>query len=204
MNLSVSMLTADQTPSAIAVLADAFRDYPAMRFVLGDSADYDARLQHLITLFVRARLARGGPMLGVRDEQGVLAGVATITLPVEPEPAPEFRDWREHLWEELGEDARRRYQAFADGTSAFEPTVPHHHLNMIGVRPGAQGRGHSRRLLEAVHALAAAEEASAGVSLTTERAANITLYEHFGYRRLGHVRISDTFESWVMFRPHLR
>ena len=197
---SVAPLDESSADAAIGTLADAFRDYPVMRFVLGPDGEYAARLQRLIGLFVRARFARGGPVVGVRDGSGLI-GVATMTRPEEPHAPATFADWRERLWAELGHDARHRYDQFIAAAETFEPTMPHHHLNMIGVRRSHQGRGVSRALLAAVHELAGNDAGSAGVSLTTEHAPNVTLYEHFGYRVLGHARVSDVLETWVMFRP---
>lgn len=126
--MRVLPLPADRAEDATRVLGAAFHDYPVMRFVFGDSADYDRRLATLVGLFVSARVLRGEPMFGIADPAG-------------------------------------RYPV----------AEAHHHLNMIGVRPDAQGQGHGRRLLESVHALAAADPASAGVSLTTEVEANVAL-----------------------------
>ncbi len=189
---------------AAAVLADAFRDYPVMRFVLGPSGDYRARLARLIGLFVRARFARGGPVLGLRDREGRLVGVAAMTRPAEPAASAAFADWRERLWEELGAAARARYEAFSAAARAFEPAPPHHHLNMIGVSRGWQGRGIARALLEAVHEVAASDPESAGVGLTTEHPPNVALYERFGYRVIGHARVAAELETWVMFRERNR
>ena len=195
--LTLDTIAADEVA---AVLADAFRDYPVMRFVLGRDGDYDARLARLIDLFVRARFARQGPVRGVRDDAGALIGLATITVPGEPELPAAFVDWRDLLWSELGLEARGRYDAFVTAARAFEPVEPHHHLNMLGVRRAYQGRGHSRALLEAVHELAGEDPASTGVLLTTEHEPNVRLYEYFGYRTIGHARVSDELETWVMFR----
>jgi hypothetical protein len=63
-------------------------------------------------------------------------------------------------------------------------------------------RGHARALLEAVHALAAADPQSAGVSLSTELAKNVALYQHFGYAVVGHARVSPEMETWSLFRPN--
>jgi GNAT superfamily N-acetyltransferase len=77
----------------------------------------------------------------------------------------------------------------------------HHHLNMIGVRRAHQGRGLARALLEAAHDLAKAHPGSGGVSLTTEYAGNLALYERFGYRVHAHARVGEGLESWTLFRP---
>jgi GNAT superfamily N-acetyltransferase len=75
---------------------------------------------------------------------------------------------------------------------------------MIGVRPTEQGHGYARELLEHVHALAEADPASAGVSLTTETAVNLPFYQRFGYRLLGHSRVGPDLETWGFFRPRDR
>jgi hypothetical protein len=51
-----------------------------------------------------------------------------------------------------------------------------------------------------VHRLAGDDPTSSGVSLTTERAENVPLYEHFGYRVVGHTRVSAELETWGLFR----
>ena len=137
--MPVHRITLETAPDAIAVLCDAFHDYPAMRFVLGPVGDYDARLRTLVGLFVMARLARRAPLLGVRGKKGELLGVATLTVPNEPAPPASFANWREQLWKELGEDARGRYEVFSRATRPFESRDPVHHLNMIGVGRGQQG-----------------------------------------------------------------
>jgi ribosomal protein S18 acetylase RimI-like enzyme len=198
---TVVPLDESQAAAAAAVLVDAFRDYPALRFVLGSGGEYRGRLQALIGLFVKARFARKGPVLGLRDETGELVAVATVTVPDQPEPSASFAEWRDQLWRELGEDAHARYGRFAAAIEGHEHAAPHHHLNMIGVRRTHQGRGYAGALLHAVHAVAAAHPGSAGVGLNTEVASNVKLYERFGYRELGHARVSDELETWVMFRP---
>jgi ribosomal protein S18 acetylase RimI-like enzyme len=194
-------LTAADAAATTAVLCAAFREYPVMRFVLGESADYDQRLATLVGLFVAARVLRGEPMLGVAAPAGGLAAAAILSLPGEQPPPPALGERREADFAALGADARRRYEDFSAAAGCFPVAAAHHHLNMIGVRPAAQGLGHARRLLEATHALAAADPASAGVSLTTELEANVALYRHFGYTVLGATRVSGTLTTWSCFRP---
>ena len=198
------MLPAEQAGEVIDVLADAFHDYPVMRFVVGPDDDVEARVRRLITLFVTRRVLRGGPMFGVFDGNQ-LVSAAILTLPREPElPADKAAlatELAEHAWRDLGEFARARYQTYADTASRFFSDVgPHHHLNMIGVRRSHAGLGLARPMLDAVAGLAAGDAASAGVSLTTERPRNVALYEHFGYRVVAHAEVTPGFESWGMFR----
>lgn len=182
------------------MLVEAFAGYPVMRYVIGAGhADEDARHRRLVTFFVMMRVWRDEPLFAVRED-GRAVAAAAVTLPG-PRETPAFvDDRREELWAALGDSARRRYEGYGEAARRFLGIGPHHHLNMVGVRRSRHGRGLARPLLDAVHALADADPASGGVSLTTETAENVPLYEHFGYRVLGHSRIADDLESWVLFR----
>lgn len=206
--MTVTTLSFDHVVEIVSVLADAFHDYPVMRYVLGPDArgvgaPYAVRLHRLIQLFTSGRAYRNEPMLGLRHDNGVLVGAAVMTLPRSPDPPPAFIALRESIWAELGGEARGRYEAYTSAASFFGAMGSHHHLNMIGVRRSHHGLGLARELLAAVHQLADADSASSGVSLTTERAENVALYEHFGYRVEGHARVAASLESWGMFRPRL-
>jgi len=200
----VTPLSFDNVVEVVSVLADAFRDYPVMRNVVGPDAPgltpYSVRLHRLVQLFVSNRAYRNDPMFGVRDAAGALVAAAVMTAPTSPEPPPAFIALRESIWAELGADARARYDAYAAAARFFDGLGPHHHLNMIGVRRAQQRLGLARTLLETVHGLAAADPQSSGVSLTTERPENVPLYEHFGYRVLGHARVGNEVDTWGMFR----
>lgn len=200
----VTPLSFDNVVEVVSVLADAFRDYPVMRNVVGPDAPgltpYTVRLHRLVQLFVSDRAYRNDPMFGVRNDAGALVAAAVMTVPASPAPPPAFIALRESIWAELGADARARYDAYAAAARFFDGLGPHHHLNMIGVRRAQQRFGLARTLLETVHGLAAADLQSPGVSLTTERPENVPLYEHFGYRVLGHARVGNEVDTWGMFR----
>ena len=182
------------------VLCDAFFDYPVMRSVLGRRRGYRGRLETLVGFFVANRVAKEELLLGVPDDSGALVAAALVNLPVIREPPPWLAWRREEVWADLGAEERARYEAFGRATAQFEREDPHHHLGMIGVLHSHHGKGLGRLLLEQVHAVAAADPGSSGVSLSTEVARNVKLYEHFDYRVAGHTRISPDLETWVMFR----
>ena len=176
-----------------------------MQHILGQDAPgaspYPVRMHRLVQLFVSERAYRNEPLMGVRDANGVLVGAAIMTLPGSPDPPPTMVALRESIWAELGAEPRRRYDAYASAANFFDGMEPHHHLNMIGVRRAHQGLGLSRQLLASVHNVGQADPVSPGTSLTTERAVNVPLYEHFGYRVQGHTRVTSALETWGMFRP---
>lgn len=192
----------EQFADVVAVLCDAFHDYPVMRFVLGAEAPaFDRRLPVLIGLFVRARLLRGDPVFGAQDAAGHLVGVATLTAPGDRRVPPEFAAERAATWRALGEAERGRYEAFAAASDRHKPPGPHYYLNMLGVRSTHAGSGFGRRLLDGVHALSQADAVSTGMALSTEDPRNLPLYEHVGYRTLGHARVGPGLETWTLWRP---
>ncbi|HEX7120964.1 MAG TPA: GNAT family N-acetyltransferase [Gemmatimonadaceae bacterium] len=197
----MELLSAEHLDEIVDVLADAFYDYPVMRWVLGPTPPYDERLRRLITFFVSGRILRHETIFGVREAGGSLVAVATTTRPDSP-PAPSaLIELREATWATLGSGARARYEAFAAAGQTVPLPEPHYHLNMIGVRRAQQGTGLGRLLLDALHAHAEKDPRSAGVSLTTERESNVRLYQHVGYRVAGQVPVSEALTTWIMFRP---
>ena len=198
--MTVRMLDREAVPHVVSVLAEAFHDYPVMRFVLGNGDDYDLRLARLVTYFVTARVLKGETLLGIGDSPPLLAA-ALVSLPHGPPGPPAMDALRAETWRALGSDARKRYDVFSRAAAPFVVPASHLHLNMIGVRPSEQGRGLGRALLDAVHGMSASNPESGGVSLTTEVAANVALYERFGYAVVGRAPVADAFTTWTMYRP---
>jgi GNAT superfamily N-acetyltransferase len=180
-------------------LCDAFADYPVMRYVLGPGGDYRARLRTLVGFFLVARTLRHDPILATYDG-GEVSGVAICTLPGLP-GTPDLEEAREWTWASLGNDAKKRYGEWIRVWEPLGVAEPNIHVNMLGVPPRFQGRGLGRLLLERVHVMSRQHPDSRGTSLTTESAANVPFYQHFGYRLLGHRRIGPGLETWGFFRP---
>lgn len=197
--LPVHPLTPADADDVITVFADAFAGYPVMRYVLGADADDARRLRRLIELFVTARVMRGEPMFGIRADGGLIAA-ATTSFPGRGDAPAEFDAFRAAVWQELGPDAEARYGEYGQATGRFAVADPHVHLNMVGVVHRARGTGLGRRLVEAVHALAAADAECAGVSLNTEDPRNVALYRHLGYEVLGHTIVAPGLQTWAFFR----
>lgn len=195
----VEVLGPGDAPEVVTVLCESFRDYPVMRFVLEEDGRYRERLRKLVTFFVMARVFRDEVLMGIPGSAGLRAA-ALVSFPGAAQSPPELAELREELWAELGEGPRRRYEAFGSATARFEVEAPHIHLNMIGVRPAAQGRGLGRELMEAVHGLSASRERSTGVTLTTELESNVPLYEHFGYELVGRTEVDPSLTTWGFFR----
>jgi GNAT superfamily N-acetyltransferase len=189
-------------PGAVDVLCDAFAHYPVMHFVLGPArAEYSEHLRLFCQFAVMSRVYRREFILGIADG-GMLQGVATVSRPAVSASSPELKLLREETWNRLGSAARVRYEEYSSAIARFIPAETHLHLNMLGVRHAAHGKGYARTLLEAVHALSREDATSSGVSLTTEVEANVSLYERFGYRLLGRIEFAPRFSAWGFFRAN--
>jgi hypothetical protein len=204
----IENLSADRVGDAAEVLADAFFDYPVMRYVIGEVGDdYPRRLRRLVEFFTVARFVRGDVVLGVRVK-GRLVAVANINRPrlgaTEPATAGDpLEPYRRKVWDELGAASRARYEEYGAVAARSPFPEPSFHLGMIGVRRVDTGDGHAGRLLERLHQMSGNHPESRGVSLATEMRRNLTLYEHFGYRVVSHDRVGD-FETWGLFRSEER
>lgn len=201
----IESLDAQALDEVVDVLCESFADYPVMRWTLGDAPGRAARLPVLVRLFASGRALRGEPMLGVRDGDGRLLGVALVTPPASVPPPDAFLALREATWAALGGDARSRYDTLVAAWGRTAVDGQHHHLNMLGVRDASRGRGLARPLLEAVLALAEGDPRSGGVDLTTELAGNLPLYARFGFRVTASEVVGEGFlTTWTMFRPNPR
>jgi GNAT superfamily N-acetyltransferase len=199
--MKVVQLGPERVAEATDVLADAFYNYPVMRYVIGPVGGlYETRLRTLVEFFVTARFLRDDFVLAAEDDAGRSLAVATVTRPVERPASPEMSELRKGVWSELGADAYARYVALGEAWKEFDRDEPVYHLNMIGVWPGAAGTGLGRLLMGEVHARSKADAASVGVTLTTEDPSNVPLYEHFGYQVVGRVQVGPV-QSWGFFRP---
>lgn len=200
--MTVKRLDRQRFDDVVHVLCAAFRDYPVMRYVVGDASDYDRGVRTLITFFLESRLTRGMPVLGARDDDGRLAGVALLVQPDPPPWPPELTACYEGLADGLGADAVARLESYADAGKALRPDRTFYFLGMLAVRPDAQGRGHGRRLLDAVAALSVRDPRSEGVCLDTEDPKNVDLYRHVGYEVVGEADVEGgKLHTWCMFRP---
>jgi hypothetical protein len=178
-----------------------------MRFVVGpDHDDYDARLAHLIGLFVFRRVKQNGPLFGLADEAGVAHRRG------DDDAAARAADARRPSRGARNEDIGPRSGTMhAIGISSmprrpgrFSIDRPHHHLNMIGIVQAHAGRGHARTCSMPSPASRRTIPGLAGVTLTTELPKNVAIYEHFGYRVTGRVRVAPDLETWAMLQEPRR
>ncbi len=188
-----------QDEDTIAVLTEAFADDATLRYVVGDAAvTREPHVRALAGFFVQARRLRDEPVLGVVDGSG-LVGAALVSFPWAESPET-LAGHREALWRELGEDARKRYEAIGRVAASFEVGRPHLHLNLLGVRRAHQGAGIGRRLVDEVQRLSRDHPLSEGVDLVTSGEKNLRFYRKLGFGVIGDAEVAPGLVVSVLFR----
>lgn len=198
--MKVVNLNKENAEEVVEVLCEAFYDYPVMRYVLGDKEYYDNRLRKIVSFFVANRALRKEPMFGIYNSKNRLVAAAIVTLPEVISQPEELIKRRETLWIKLGSDEQKRYEDYGKAASGLLPKEPHHHLNMIGVRPAYKGRGLARQLNTAVEEIMFSHQSSSGLSLNTEVESNVNFYLHLGYKLVGQTNVDNKFETWGFFK----
>jgi len=197
--MNIEELTTAEREEALDVLCAAFREYPAMRFVIGHNVpDYDTQLRKLIGFYCDKRFVNGWPVLGTRHD-GNLVAVALISEPARG-PLADLTALEADLRSALDEAVLDRMARFEQASDANEPPGPHHMVGMLAVRPGHQGMGYGKALLRRATELSV-EFGSAGVTLSTEDPPNVPLYEHLGFEVVAQADV-DAVHSWFMRWPN--
>lgn len=170
--------------AALDVLTAAFADDPLIAHLLPGPRRQERSRPFFAFLLAKSRLL-GEELIGL-EQSGRLLGVASVEQPGARRPSlgqlGRFGLACLRLLVKIGPRSFARLNGYMRATLAARPTTPHHYLVFIGVDPAAQGAGHGRRLLTAIHDRAAADPRSQGVALDTEQPANVPLYQRFGYQ----------------------
>ena len=197
--MKVERLSREHKDQILEILMEAFRNYPVMKFVLGEgSPQYQKNLKELIGFYCELRLMRNWPLLGIRAADKLVA-IALVNDPVET-PLPLPKNLLDQLRMNIGESAYERLELYEKISAEGEPKFPHHFLGMIGAHPDHQGKGYAAALLREVNRMSAQDLKSAGVCLSTEEPGNVQIYQHFGYRVISEADVGE-MHSWCMFCP---
>jgi GNAT superfamily N-acetyltransferase len=185
----------------VELFAAAFEHDPLFEYICRNAAPrYSRRLRCVLRCFGGVTLAAGSSRIGIVREDQLLC-VAEVQSPGATGGALLARAWMLRLLATAGPRAALRAREFFRAASAARPEAPHCDLRAIAVLPSAQGQGLAGELLRAVHEWSERHPSATGVALDTENAANLPLYEHFGYRVIGTFRVGPV-TAWAMFRPN--
>lgn len=162
----------DDAPAISASLSRAFDDDPMMRWFFPEDATREATLgRYFSTIFTRQYALNG---VCERTEDA-----AAFWVPAEAqEKAVPDGETIQELLNILG-DRAGLFREAVETAAAHTPREPHWSLALIGADPAAQGTGQGGALLRS--GLAQADAAGLPTYLESSKAANIPVYEHFGF-----------------------
>ena len=190
----------DSSGEAAEVLALAFEDDPFIRYLFPGQADI-SRVRQLFHFICESRLELEWPLIGTASE-GKLTGVACVSMPEKKKWPPALTGKYEILQSSIGDISANRMSRFSKLSQKYAPKQSHCYLAVLGIHPEFQERGLGAVLVDAVGKMSESHPESTGVFLETAKQANVTFYEHFGYRLVAKDKLDDIVDFWYMFRPN--
>jgi ribosomal protein S18 acetylase RimI-like enzyme len=180
----------DRDRSSAALVA-AFVSDPLTRWMFPDAEQYLRVFPQLLHSF-------GGSAfdLGTAHRTDDFAGAA---LWIPPGESVDEAALGTLMQDELAPDRLGTVFEFLVQVGAAHPEGEHWYLPVIGVDPLRQGTGYGSLLLAT--SLAEVDRQGATAYLESSNAANIPLYEKFGFEILSEIQSGDSPAVWPMFRP---
>ena len=195
--VEVRPLLHDETAAAAAVLGRGMRDNPIHERAFGsDPGRREAALTRLFGSLLGGHVAKG-TVLGAFSS-GTLVGVCSMVPPGGCRlSAMDKLRMVPTLIGAGGLGAALRSLSWAGGWAKHDPKEPHWHLGPVGVDRPLQGQGVGGALLRTFCARMDRERANA--YLETDKAQNVAIYEHFGFRTIAEDQILG-ITNWFMVR----
>ena len=184
-------------PSAVGIVARGMRDNPLHIAAFG--ADADVRGQRLMRMFTVALplILSKGVVLGAFD--GVtLVGIAGMVAPGQCQPSlGEKLAVMPRLVPAVGSGALARIGKWTSTWARHDLPQPHWHLGPVAVDAHLQGTGIGTLLM--TEYCARVDGAHVAGYLETDKPANVTFYERFGFQTIGSTPVLNT-PNWFMKR----
>lgn len=159
------------------VIAEAFHDLPPSRWLIGDETARRQVFPGYFRIHLEHALGRG-VVYTTPDRAAAALWIPVGTgKPAPPDGYAERLADTTSLW-------MSRFEAFDTALESGHPAgTAHHHLALLGVRPGRQGDGLGSELLREHHCWLDQAGVPAYLEASTER--NRRLYLRHGYRDIG-------------------
>lgn len=177
------------------VIADAFHDLAPSQWLISDPGARRQIFPGYFRLYLEHALAAGV----VHTTPGRTA--AALWLPAGQGAPAQPGDYEARLAAATGPWAER-FAAFDAALDARLPTIAHHHLAILAVRPDRQGQGIGTALLRAHHATLDQDATPAYLEASSQRSR--ALYQRHGYTDHGqpiHLPEDGPPLMWPMWRP---
>ncbi len=198
-------LTRKYRRQAVAVLVEAFNNYPAMREFFfrhaTDAKEYQRWLYLTMGLTFDRSLYLHDPLAGIIRNETLVAVMCCLRPGMSQE-----EDWPEPLqktyatWvNAVGEEGVRKFELYAEVCDQHRPSGHHYFVDCLGVLDSHRGNGYAKALLQYCVNLSNADPDSNGVALDTEAARNVAFYQRLGYELTGESEIEE-MQCWHFFK----
>ena len=189
-----------QIEPAAEMLTRAFYDDPIFAYFIPDPAQRREKLPYLMQYLIRYGISHGE----VYATSPELEGVA-VWIPSEKTDKTLWRKIRSgsiSLYVKLGRQFLARRHPVIDFISLFHrlrAPFRHWYLELIGVDPELQGKGHASLLLEAM--LTRLDKEHLPCFLETQNGDNLPFYRRFGFKVVEEITIPGTeIKHWALLR----
>jgi len=188
--MTVEVISGGDPRDVVSLLAAAFADEPGLGWICGPGLR--AR-RHWFTATLGTHATLPGRIQYLAQVAGEPAGAAVVT-PADRRPGSLAQlAWTARVCFGCGPTAIRRTLRYLGASAAPADALT---LEFVGVPRGLRGRGVGRALLERV----IADAVGSPVYLTTADSSNPGLYQRFGWRETGRVRVGGLVVV-AMLRP---
>lgn len=181
-NVTETKAAGDQRTRVRTVLATAFATDPAARWTFRDDRTFLRQFESFIDAFAGAAFDQH-----TMDVAPDFSGAA-LWLP--PGHGPDEEAVGQVMTTALPSDRLGDVFQLMEQMGAFRPREPHWYLPLIGVLPRRQGCGVGSSLLR--HGVARCDRDGLPAYLESTNPRNLPLYERFGFRALGEIRVADS------------
>jgi ribosomal protein S18 acetylase RimI-like enzyme len=168
---SISLLSSRDHQAAVSLLTRAFKNDPFMAYVLKDLrvlGEQERGLQAIMDYSLAMRELLDWPIFATWE---LLCGVVLVSLSFRGEWSVMLEEQYSRVKKVLGAMGAQRLERYGEITKKGRPVDQHLLLRVLAVDPPAQGRGHGRKLLDAVQENTDNFPGSVGVFLDTESSA---------------------------------
>jgi ribosomal protein S18 acetylase RimI-like enzyme len=179
--------------STLAVIVDAFRVDPVVRWFFPDNSTYHADATAFFGYLFDVRLVADGIWVTEGGEATALWSPPGGSVP----------EWEARSWDQvaavLGPEAIERCDRWDAAVAPHHPPTPHWYLGVLATAPAHQARGLGPAVAQPGIEAAAASGLPAFLETGIER--NVARYERMGFTVTGVIDDPDLPAGWCMRRP---
>jgi ribosomal protein S18 acetylase RimI-like enzyme len=191
-------LTQDDVEKGSEVMANAFIDYPAFRYLFPDLNDREKQLRHVMSFFLKCGLIHGNVIAPSKDIEGISIWYKSKDLNFSLSSL--LKAGLISLLFKLNTRSFSRFKKLGDSKKINRDKIlgeEYYFLDIIGIDPSLTRRGYAKLLIDSM--LEQVDEENMSCFLETSNIKNIDYYSRYGFDLLSKYEY-DGLESFCLFR----